>query len=189
MSLYCLSLLLLLFSLIIFRASNKEIGQPLDTFNTHINLTLILLSFGLFVGIIVGNPANEILSNLFPFIEAISFFLISSVIIKSESDISFVLKGIYIWIVGNFVLSLMLYFSFGGSYEVTIAFFGITIPRLNDMMVSILLPFLFVFLFFGNTTQKIKYFFPFFLGLCILLLGFFRTNWLAVFISLVFNFK
>ena len=174
------------------RGNVNKLKTPLDT---PLVIFLIFPIIATASGFIQGNSARLILSDLFPMLEFVSFFFITTLVIKNDKEVSFLLKVVLAWLV-LIELCAIIFYIFNSklfAYGATPA--GITVNRLPEFMAVISLALLMGSYFYPrvrkegsfNRKRLLILFFSF-IPLMSLFLGFFRSLWLAVAGGSVFIF-
>jgi len=180
--------ILLLFIGILLRGGLQrkiiKVKTPLDT-------TLIIFLFfpliGASHGFLRGNSTRLIIADLFPILEFISYFFITTLIIKKREQINLLLGGSLAWLLLTEVGEIIFYFFSSQQFAYKVLLGGLVIHRLNDFMMAIALPFL-IALFFNVKSRKKRLLVVLFtvIPLLSLILSFFRSIWTGVIGSLIF---
>lgn len=162
----------------------SRIKTPID------KLLIIFITFpliGIAYGFFQGHDLRLILADAFPILEFLSYFFMTTLIIKKREQANLVFVGSLSWILLIELGEIIFYLYFFEDFSQRVLLGGSIIYRLTDFMAAIVSPFL-IALFFNLKSKKIKWSIILLaiLPLVVLFLSFFRSLWLGVIVSLMF---
>ena len=146
--------------------------------------TIPILLYGVFIGVIKGAYLYDAIAEFYPFIEFVIYYVLLSIIITDQEDIILIIKFILFSSVITSTVELYLYFTTKEFFFFPVSLGGQYFPRINDFNAAFTFP-----LIIGiacvqwkhiGFLKKVIYTLSTLILASIILLGYFRSQWLSV---------
>lgn len=180
--------LFVFFLVIFFKVSIQKkvsrIKTPID------ELLIILLIFpliGIAYGFFQGHSSRLIIADAFPILEFISYFFMTTFVIKKREQINLLFVGSLSWLLLVELGEIVFYLFCSQQFSQRVILRGAMIYRLNDFMASIAFAFL-IALFVNAKSRRYRLLISLLtvIPLLVLFVSFFRSLWTGVAGSIVF---